>query len=76
MALRGLVTVGIIATFVVYIMNFFRPMRSIAMLYNSLQSALAGAERIFEVLDAQSAVPDRPGPPRWPIFAVRSALTG
>ena len=61
LALRGLVTVGIIATFVVYIMNFFRPMRSIAMLYNSLQSALAGAERIFEVLDAQSAVPDRPG---------------
>ncbi|MFN2221151.1 MAG: ABC transporter ATP-binding protein, partial [Candidatus Promineifilaceae bacterium] len=50
LALRGLVTVGIIATFVIYIMNFFRPMRAIAMLYNSLQSALAGAERIFEVL--------------------------
>jgi ATP-binding cassette subfamily B protein len=60
LALRDLVTVGIIATFVVYIMNFFRPMRSIAMLYNSLQSALAGAERIFEVLDAQTSVPDAP----------------
>lgn len=60
LALRGLVTVGIIATFIVYIMNFFRPMRAIAMLYNSLQAALAGAERIFEVLDAQSAVPDVP----------------
>ena len=52
LALQGLATVGVIATFVVYIMNFFRPMRGIAMLYNSLQSALAGAERIFEVLDA------------------------
>ncbi|MGD2077050.1 MAG: ABC transporter ATP-binding protein [Chloroflexota bacterium] len=60
LALRGLVTVGIIATFVIYIMNFFRPMRAIAMLYNSLQSALAGAERIFEVLDAETAVPDEP----------------
>ncbi len=60
LALRGVVSVGVIATFVVYIMNFFRPMRGIAMLYNHLQSALAGAERIFEVLDASPAVPDSP----------------
>jgi ATP-binding cassette subfamily B protein len=60
LALQGLVTVGIIATFVVYIMNFFRPMRAIAMLYNSLQSALAGAERIFEVLDTKTSVADAP----------------
>lgn len=60
LALRGLVTVGVIATFVVYIMNFFRPMRAIAMLYNGLQSAMAGAERIFEVLDVDTAVPDPP----------------
>ena len=58
--LRGIVTVGVIATFVVYIMNFFRPMRGIAMLYNQLQSALAGAERIFEVMDASPSVPDQP----------------
>jgi ATP-binding cassette subfamily B protein len=58
LALRGLVQVGVIATFVVYIMNFFRPMRSIAMLYNGLQSALAGAERIFAVLDDQPTVKD------------------
>ena len=56
LALREIVTVGIIATFVIYIMNFFRPMRGIAMLYNHLQSALAGAERIFEVMDSQPAV--------------------
>ena len=60
LALQGLATVGIIATFVVYIMNFFRPMRSIAMLYNGLQSALAGAERIFEVLDSPPTVVDAP----------------
>jgi ATP-binding cassette subfamily B multidrug efflux pump len=58
LSLRGVVTVGVIATFIVYIRNFFRPMRSIAMLYNQLQSALAGAERIFEVLDAAPSVAD------------------
>ena len=60
LALRGLVQVGVIATFTIYIMNFFRPMRAIAMVYNSLQSALAGAERIFEVLDEVPWVGDAP----------------
>lgn len=60
LALQDIVTVGVIATFVVYINNFFRPMRGIAMLYNHLQSALAGAERIFEVLDATPSVADLP----------------
>ena len=60
LALNGVATVGVIATFVVYIMNFFRPMRGIAMLYNHLQSALAGSERIFEVLDAVPSVKDQP----------------
>ena len=58
LSLRGVVSVGVIAVFVIYIMNFFRPMRGIAMLYNQLQSALAGAERIFEVLDDQPSVAD------------------
>ncbi len=60
LALRGAITVGVIATFIVYIMKFFRPMRMLAMLYNQLQSALAGSERIFEVLDAAPSVQDVP----------------
>ncbi len=60
LAIQGLVTIGVIATYIIYVRNFFQPMRSIAMLYNQLQSALAGAERIFEVLDAQPLVQDRP----------------
>jgi ATP-binding cassette subfamily B protein len=63
LALRNIVSVGVIATFVVYIMNFFRPMRAIAMVYNQLQSALAGAERIFDVLDVQPLVQDAPAAP-------------
>ncbi|NJN81818.1 MAG: ABC transporter ATP-binding protein [Caldilineaceae bacterium] len=60
LSLQGLVSVGVITTFVIYIMNFFRPMRAIAMLYNQLQSALAGAERIFQVLDEAPVVLDLP----------------
>jgi len=59
LAVRDIVSVGVLATFVVYIMNFFRPMRGIAMVYNQLQAALAGAERIFEVLDADPTVQDQ-----------------
>ena len=60
LALQDIVSVGVLATFVIYIMNFFRPMRGIAMVYNQLQSALAGAERIFAVLDAEPTVRDAP----------------
>jgi ATP-binding cassette subfamily B multidrug efflux pump len=72
LSLQGIVSVGVIATFVVYIMNFFRPMRAIAMLYNNLQSALAGAERIFAVLDTPPAVPDLPD--AQPLSKVQGAV--
>ena len=63
LAIEGILEVGILATFIIYIMNFFRPMRGIAMLYNQLQSALAGAERIFQTLDVEPTVTDRPNAP-------------
>ncbi len=51
LALSGLASVGTIATFVNYGQNFINPLRQIANLYNALQAALAGAERVFAVLD-------------------------
>ncbi len=63
LAIRGVLEVGVLAAFIIYIMNFFRPMRGIAMLYNQLQSALAGAERIFQTLDVAPVVTDKPGAP-------------
>ncbi len=66
LALQDIVQVGVIATFVIYVRNFFQPMRAIAMLYNQLQSALAGAERIFVVLDAAPTVQDVAGAPPLP----------
>jgi ATP-binding cassette subfamily B protein len=73
LSLQGIVSVGVIATFVVYVMNFFRPMRGIAMLYNGLQSALAGAERIFEVLDNKPSVANPPD--AEPLPKIRGEVT-
>ena len=72
LALQDLVSVGVIAAFVVYIMNFFRPMRGIAMVYNQLQSALAGAERIFAALDETPSVVDAPD--AVPLRDIRGAV--
>jgi ATP-binding cassette subfamily B multidrug efflux pump len=60
LALQGLVSVGIIATFISYGQNFIQPLRQLANMYNSIQAALAGAERIFEILDTPSEVDDAP----------------
>jgi ATP-binding cassette, subfamily B, multidrug efflux pump len=60
LALQGLVTVGTIATFINYGQNFINPLRQLANMYNSIQAALAGAERVFEVIDRLSEVQDAP----------------
>ena len=60
MAVQGLATVGTIASFVNYARRFARPLNQIANLYNSIQSALAGAERVFETLDEVPELPDAP----------------
>jgi ATP-binding cassette subfamily B protein len=51
MAVQGLATVGTIASFVNYARQFSRPLNQIANLYSTIQSAVAGAERVFEVID-------------------------
>jgi ATP-binding cassette subfamily B protein len=60
LALDGLVSVGVIATFINYGQNFVNPLRQLSNLYNTLQAALAGAERVFEILDTPSETDDAP----------------
>ena len=60
LALRGMVSVGVIATFVLYARRFFEPLFTLADLYNSIQSALAGAERVFDLLGQRPQVRDKP----------------
>ena len=52
--------VGGLAAFLQYSRQFGRPINELASLYNSIQAALAGAERIFEVIDEQPEAPDLP----------------
>ena len=58
LALQGLVSVGTIATFINYGQNFTSPLRQLANLYNSIQAALAGAERVFEIIDTPAEISD------------------
>lgn len=60
LSVNGLVTVGVIASFVTYSRQFFRPINQLANLLNTFQSAIAGAERVFEILDEQEEVKDVP----------------
>ena len=61
MAVRGMISVGLIATFISYSRQFVRPLNDIANTWNTLMSAVAGAERVFEVLDEQEEPADAQG---------------
>ena len=60
MVLQGVATVGTIATFYNYSRRFAAPLRQLGNLYNQLQSALAGAERVFQIIDEEPELPDAP----------------
>ena len=59
LAVNNMITIGIIASFISYSKQFVRPLNDIANIFNTLQSALAGAERVFEVLDQKEEVEDK-----------------
>lgn len=56
LAVTGRTTVGIVATFLSYTRQLSQPVSQISQMYTQLQSALAGAERIFEILDEDDEV--------------------
>jgi ATP-binding cassette subfamily B protein len=60
LALKGLVTIGTIAAFISYGRSFVNPLRQLSNIYNAIQGALAGAERVFEVIDTPSEIDDAP----------------
>ena len=60
LALKGLVTIGTIAAFISYGRAFVNPLQQLANIYNAIQAALAGAERVFEVIDTAPEVDDAP----------------
>lgn len=60
-SVNGLISVGVISAFIVYAKQFSRPVNEIAQVYGQLQTAIAGAERVFMVLDEENE--DKSGEP-------------
>ena len=55
--LKGQMTIGILVAFLYYMRLFFQPLRELSQKYSIVQSAMASAERIFQVLDTESKLP-------------------
>ena len=58
---RGLVTIGTVAAFVLYLNNLFEPVQQLSQFYNTVQSAGAALDKLFGLLDTQPSVAERPG---------------
>jgi len=56
----GVLKVGIVVAFIGYTERFFQPINQLSQLYHTMQGAMAGAERIFEILDREPAIQDKP----------------
>ena len=59
-ALDGSMSVGTVAFFALSVQRFYEPIRTLVMQYTQLQRAMAGGERIFEVLDTVPEIQDAP----------------
>ncbi|MCD6121556.1 MAG: ABC transporter ATP-binding protein [Spirochaetales bacterium] len=62
LALKGFVTIGLVVAFLQYIRRFFQPVRAVSILWGNMQSAVAGAERIFQLLDEKPAIVEKLNP--------------
>lgn len=58
---HGQLTVGLLAAFLIYVQQFFRPIQLASQVYTQAQSALAGAERIYTIIDEAPESPDAAG---------------
>lgn len=58
LAVTGSATVGVVTAFLLYVQQFFRPIQILSQFYTQAQSAFAGLERIFELLDEPSHLKD------------------
>ncbi len=57
-AMTSTLTIGVLIAFIQYARQFFEPMRNLSDQFNTLQSAMAGAERIFDLLDTDASIPE------------------
>ena len=62
----GTLSVGLLFGFMSYIGRFFMPIQDLSGFWNSVQSALAAAERVFDIMDTPQGISDKPGAEEMP----------
>lgn len=60
LVIRGVISVGTVVAFIQYVQSFFRPFQTVTQLWTIAQSAFAAAERVFDLLDMEATVEDKP----------------
>ncbi len=65
-AMQGAVTIGTLIAFIQYVRMFFEPVRNLSDQLNTLQGALAGSERVFDLLDDDQRLPVLAEPKQLP----------
>ena len=60
-AIDGDVTVGVLVAFIAALNNFFDPIQQLSQLYTTYQAGMAALDKIFELLDEEPELTDRPG---------------
>ncbi len=71
---RGELTLGVVVAFLAYVTRFFQPIQELSQLYTTMQAAMAGGERVLDLLDTEPEVLDPPGAVQMPPIAGRVEL--
>lgn len=71
----GELTLGIVVAFLAYVSRFFSPIQELSQLYTTMQSAMAGGERVLELLDTEPSVADPSDGREMPPIEGRVLLT-
>ncbi len=71
---QGALEIGVLVAFLAYVTRFFQPIQELSQLYTTMQSAMAGGERVLELLDARPEVADPPNGKEMPTIKGRIEL--
>ncbi len=71
---QGALEIGVLVAFLAYVTRFFQPIQELSQLYTTMQSAMAGGERVLELLDATPEVADPPDGQEMPTIEGRIEL--
>ncbi len=71
---RGELTLGVVVAFLAYVTRFFQPIQELSQLYTTMQAAMAGGERVLDLLDTQPEVLDPPDAVEMPPITGRVEL--